>query len=225
MYKNHANGKTNLLRLQGKFRAQTTYDDGTEKVEEWRFPSKTSSFNCNEDQELKLLLRKWRSKSSVNTRIGNAATWEYEIGETSYKNNKAIGNLNESPNKFSENLVVSSTCPNLVADETLTSFHYIVRNCPWPEDNYVIGIDDEKQQFIIRTKNKKYFKRFQIPALVRLNLRLDKNFLTTSYGNNTFKISYRKPSKLLEEDRLERSKLEQAVNRLGEDSAIDCRQS
>ena len=37
--------------------------------------------------------------------------------------------------------------------------------------------DKEKQKIVIRTKNKKYFKRFNISDLVRLNINLGENLM------------------------------------------------
>lgn len=42
----------------------------------------------------------------------------------------------------------------------MKDFEFRVRNLPYTADNFEVTIDDEKQQIVIRTKNKKYFKRF-----------------------------------------------------------------
>ena len=48
--------------------------------------------------------------------------------------------------------------------------------------------DKEKQKIVIRTKNKKYFKRFNISDLVRLNINLGDNLMKVNFMNNIFHI-------------------------------------
>jgi len=35
-----------------------------------------------------------------------------------------------------------------------------VRNLPWPAECYSFELDEQKQEVVIKTSNKKYYKRF-----------------------------------------------------------------
>ena len=61
-----------------------------------------------------------------------------------------------------------------------------------------IECDKDKQQIVIKTKNKKYYKRFNIPDLERLNIKLDESLMKVNFVNNTLIISYTKPKEALE---------------------------
>lgn len=51
---------------------------------------------------------------------------------------------------------------------------------------------------MVRTSNKKYFKRFDIPDMKRLKLTLEESSLAWKYQHNTLIIGYDKPDKILE---------------------------
>jgi uncharacterized protein YjiK len=51
---------------------------------------------------------------------------------------------------------------------------------------------------VVRTSNKKYFKRFDIPDMKRLKLTLEESSLAWKYQHNTLLIGYDKPDKILE---------------------------
>lgn len=44
--------------------------------------------------------------------------------------------------------------------DSVKDFEFRVRNLPYTSENFEVSIDEDKQQIVIRTKNKKYFKRF-----------------------------------------------------------------
>jgi hypothetical protein len=52
--------------------------------------------------------------------------------------------------------------------DTLTEFEFRVRNLPYTADNFEVSIDEKTQQIVVRTVNKKYFKR-----CVSCNRRID----------------------------------------------------
>jgi hypothetical protein len=49
------------------------------------------------------------------------------------------------------------------------------------------------QEIVLRTSNKKYYKRFDIPDLKRINIKLEESEIAWKYQNNTVIISYDKP--------------------------------
>jgi hypothetical protein len=53
----------------------------------------------------------------------------------------------------------------------------------------VFELDKTKNEIIIKTLNKKYYKRFDIPDLKRLNISLDESNLQVNYQNNTLIVS------------------------------------
>ena len=54
-------------------------------------------------------------------------------------------------------------------------------------------VDHNKQEIVLRTSNKKYFKRFDIPDLKRIGIKLEESEIAWKYQNNTVIISYDKP--------------------------------
>jgi hypothetical protein len=46
---------------------------------------------------------------------------------------------------------------------------------------YSLEIDHNKQEVIVRTSNKKYYKRFDIPDLKRLKINLDESSLAWKF--------------------------------------------
>ena len=67
----------------------------------------------------------------------------------------------------------------------------------------------------MRTSNKKYFKRFDIPDLKRLKINLDESDLGWKFQNNTLIIGYDKPEKILELERKKRAEIQQLSKKQG----------
>merc|ERR1712118_472608 len=67
-----------------------------------------------------------------------------------------------------------------------------------PKGGVSVTIDDEKQQIVLRTSNKKYFKRIDIPDLKRVDppLSLQEERLSWDYKHNTVVISYQRPAEI-----------------------------
>ena len=84
--------------------------------------------------------------------------------------------------------------------DTLECFQWRIRNLPYPEEAYLLEVDPEKQEVVIKTTVKKYYKRFDIPDMKRANVKLEKERLSFKYGNNTLVVSYRKPDMVLEKE-------------------------
>jgi hypothetical protein len=84
--------------------------------------------------------------------------------------------------------------------DTPQRFEWRIRNLKWPKDVYQFEIDHNKQEIVLRTTNKKYYKRFDIPDMKRINLKLEESSLAWKYSNNTLIISYDKPAKIFEVD-------------------------
>ena len=234
MYKNHGNGKSNILRLDRKFRVQTKYVDGTEKVEEWSSDMNDTSIVTNRRekcQELKLISRKWKTPTGLNNNPFATCdnSWEYEIGEvtkhnTTDNNNTYTSASAQAGSRQNQLMTLNSKCPTWHMDATKDLLLFKVRNCPWPLENYEAVIDDNTQEIILRTKNKKFFKRFKIPALSRLNERPCKTLISLSHANDELVLSYIKPKLLLNIENKEKKELEKAISGLDKDD-VECKQS
>ena len=83
----------------------------------------------------------------------------------------------------------AATQPVFIRKDTLDCFQWRIRNLPYPEEAYLLEVDADKQEVVIKTTVKKYYKRFDIPDLKRLNIKLDKAPLSFTYKNNTLIVS------------------------------------
>jgi len=168
----------------------TTFTEtGVEMVEEYDFSTDD------------LLIRKIRSK----TGLGAWGSWNFEVGEP-------VSKLNPHSDLMLES---SSLNPMFVRQDLPTHFQFRIRNLPYDYDNYIIGIDDATQEIVLKTKNKKYYKRMSIPDLKMCGnsseARLQKSNLEWKHANNTLIISYLKPAFILEQEARNRA----AIRKMG----------
>ncbi|XP_046900133.1 protein DPCD [Hypomesus transpacificus] len=163
--------KTALIH-DGKRKIHYLFTDGKEMAEE---------YDLNTDE---LIVRKWRSKSP----LGAEGPWQIEVGEPFPT---TVGTL--------ESEVIKENCSNPVflRKDTKTSFQWRVRNLPYPSDVYNLSVEPTERCCIIRTSNKKYFKKFNIPDLDRNLLPLDSSALSFTHANNTLIVTYKKPKEVL----------------------------
>lgn len=73
---------------------------------------------------------------------------------------------------------------------------------------YQIEIDHNKQEIVVKTTVKKYYKRFDIPDLKRLKINLEESSLAWKYQNNTLIISYDKPKHILELEKQKQAEIQ-----------------
>ncbi|KAL4231289.1 hypothetical protein ACF0H5_008869 [Mactra antiquata] len=186
------NSQKTCMIQDGRRKLHFTLQDGRELAEEY-------NVKTNE-----LVVRKWKKKST----LGGAGNWEYEVGEQlATKNIQAEG------------LMESNTNPIFVRKDTALSFQWRIRNLPYPIDTYNVTCDDN-QNIIIRTTNKKYYKKFGIPDMERCNLKLEQSQLSIAHANNTLIVTYKKPTGILEMEKelqTEFSKL-----KASKDGDVDC---
>ena len=118
------------------------------------FPDQTELVEERDQGSNEVLLRKWKRPKELGQ-----AHWEYEIGD--------------DPHVFNpeEDLMqVNSANPAFIRKDTNERFEWRIRNLPYPKDNYIIEVDHQKQQIVLKTVNKKYYKRIDIPDLRRCSL-------------------------------------------------------
>ncbi|XP_018606342.1 protein DPCD isoform X2 [Scleropages formosus] len=158
-----ASRKTVLVH-DGKRKVHYLFSDGKELAEE---------YEMNTDE---LLVRKWRKKNAV----GAQGPWEVEVGEPALSVESVL-----EPHVIKEN----SSNPLFMRKDTKTSFQWRIRNLPYPKDVYMVSVEPKERCCIIRTTNKKYYKKFSIPDMDRCQLPLESSALTFTHANNTLIIS------------------------------------
>ncbi|GMI09013.1 hypothetical protein TrRE_jg4500 [Triparma retinervis] len=57
-----------------------------------------------------------------------------------------------------------------IGRDEVDKFLWHVTNCPWEGGNYEVVYEGGKEEFVLRTKNRKYYKRWRVPALVRMGM-------------------------------------------------------
>ena len=151
-----------------------TLPDSSEVVEEYDL------------QTDELLLRKKRGK----TVLGAFQEWEFEVGEPPART--TIENETLRPN---------SSNPIFVRKDRPHAFEWRVRNLPYPKATYSVTIDKEQNQIVIRTANKKYFKRIDVEELERMRIPLEDGPLSWTHENNTLIVQYKKPAGVLAKEK------------------------
>ena len=88
----------------------------------------------------------------------------------------------------------SAANPVLVRVDRPHAFEWRIRNLPYPKATYSVSIDHEQRQVVVRTANKKYFKRISIEDLDRMRLPIEEKALSWTHENNTLIVQYKKPA-------------------------------
>uniref|UniRef100_A0A2K6TGY6 Protein DPCD n=1 Tax=Saimiri boliviensis boliviensis TaxID=39432 RepID=A0A2K6TGY6_SAIBB len=133
--------KTALLQ-DGRRKVHYLFPDGKEMAEEY------------DERTSELLVRKWRVKSA----LGAMGQWQLEVGEPA-----SLGPGNLGPELIKE----SNANPIFMRKDTKMSFQWRIRNLPYPKGVYSVCVDQKECCIIVRTSNKKYYKKFSIPDLDR----------------------------------------------------------
>ena len=166
------NGTRTYL-INGDFiKFHTVFKDGSEIVEEYGLYS----------EELE-------SRRVKKIGMTGKEQWITEIGEEIKPRSNDEFLIRENDNN-----------PLFIRKDTQKEFQWRIRNLKGDADNFMVECDKDKQQIVIRTKNKKYYKRFNIPDLERLNVKLDENLMKVNFVNNTLIISYTKPKEALDSE-------------------------
>lgn len=77
-----------------------------------------------------------------------------------------------------------------------------VSRCLSQQETYSLSVDEEKGALVLRTTNKKYFKVFKVPALIRAGIPPQQSGAKFSHdGRSTLIISYTKPDSIVDEER------------------------
>ena len=166
------NGTRTYL-INGDFiKFHTVFKDGSEIVEEYGLYS----------EELE-------SRRVKKIGMTGKEQWTTEIGEEIKPRSNDEFLIRENDNN-----------PLFIRKDTPKEFQWRIRNLKGDADNFMVECDKDKQQIVIRTKNKKYYKRFNIPDLERLNIKLDESLMKVNFVNSTLIISYTKPKEALDSE-------------------------
>uniref|UniRef100_A0A182NQ94 Protein DPCD n=1 Tax=Anopheles dirus TaxID=7168 RepID=A0A182NQ94_9DIPT len=131
-----------------------------------------------------VLRRAWKNKSALMQK----EEWLVELGEP-------------LPVGLTENEIMmreSSSEPTLFKRLTRNSIEWRIRNLPYPISNYAVMCDEQEKTITVRTTNKKYFKKIQVPEFVRCNIGPKQEDISVVHKNSTLIITYKKPVILLE---------------------------
>ena len=90
-------------------------------------------------------------------------------------------------------IVSSNANPVFMRKDTDKRFEWRIRNLPYSKEVYTVEVDHNKQEIVLKTSNKKYYKRFDIPDLKRSGINLEESEVVWKYQNNTVIIGYDKP--------------------------------
>ncbi|GIQ86691.1 protein DPCD [Kipferlia bialata] len=187
-------GKKSVIVREGRQKIHSAFPDGSECVEE--FDLKTQQ--C--------IVRKWRKKDM----LGRESKWDYELGEPAEGEDLATG---------VSGMWLSKDAPVL---HRLDHDEYIVlrvRNCPWPLKVYNARCEDG--HVVIRTSNKKYYKKCPMPEMERAGITLDNKMLMLRHSGSTLLVFYRKPPMLLHaEQAAKRARLEHKAQ--GKEGDVQC---
>ncbi|XP_043970171.1 protein DPCD [Gambusia affinis] len=162
--------KTALIQ-DGKRKIHYLFTDGKEMAEE---------YDLKTDE---LISRKWRQKST----LGVQGVWQVEVGEP----------VNVPAALKSDVIKENCSNPVFMRKDTKTNFQWRIRNLPYAKDVFSVSMEPSERCIIIKTTNKKYYKKFSVPDLDRSQLPLDGSALSYTHANNTLIVSYQKPKEIL----------------------------
>lgn len=131
-----------------------------------------------------LLERRFRRR----TTLGGEGDWEIDVGEPAPAPVRPGG---EAPL-----LMAASSSPIFVRTDKRDAFVWRIRNLPYPSEVYKLSVEGD--EIVLRTTNKKYYKRWRVNDLAELKVPLDPARLSCSYASNTLVVTYAKPLEILQ---------------------------
>uniref|UniRef100_A0A182K688 Protein DPCD n=1 Tax=Anopheles christyi TaxID=43041 RepID=A0A182K688_9DIPT len=160
---------------------------GTVRKVHYRFPDGREMAEEYSTETGVVLRRAWKNKSALLQK----EDWIIELGES-------------IPTGLNENeVMLKESCsePLLTKRVTRNAIEWRIRNLPYPILTYAITCEEKDKTITIRTSNKKYFKKIQVPEFQRCNYLPKQDDLNVVHKNATLIITYKKPAILLEMER------------------------
>jgi hypothetical protein len=133
-----------------------------------------------------LILRKERRK----TTYGGNGPWEITYGQP-VPGRKDVEVLE----------LAASKNPVFFRQDEPGMWSWRFRQMPWPAPNYEVDVDTVKNQIVVRTKNKKYFKRIDAPN----GEKMDKSELTWNWAYETLVVQHNKPARVVSQDKADQA--------------------
>ncbi|KAG5475128.1 hypothetical protein CUR178_04579 [Leishmania enriettii] len=195
-----AESRSSVIRGDRKI-ITSKFTDGSEMIEEYDVVTDA------------LLLRKRRSLNS----LGGFSEWLIEVGT-------------EAPSRNLDRSLIAeaSGSPVVVRQDTKESYVVRIRNLPYPRDVFSVAVEreggDSIGKIVVRTSNKKYFKRLDIPDLERARVPLESAHLSYYVQHQTLIIEYKKPLSVLAAEAAARKERASMPSKRVDDSNSDCRQ-
>ncbi len=93
---------------------------------------------------------------------------------------------------------------------------------PYPKETYEVEVDEAKEHIVVRTTNKKYFRKWTVPALRRLGVALDPSLLSHQFAAGVLLVSYRKPEALRAAEAERRKAILASMDKTRKSGGIDC---
>lgn len=180
------NAKKSCLKQNHLLKVHYALPDGREMVEE---------YDTNTDV---LTRRAWKLKNA----IGDGDDWSIEVGDPERTVLMKDGSvIQENSSQVREFLVVFFlhcvwkvflSQPFIVKRITKRNIEWRIRNMPYPLEVYSVTADADNCSLVVRTTNKKYFKKLSVPDLERANLKPEQDRIKFTHQFNTLIITVSK---------------------------------
>lgn len=161
-------GKKQAWAKDGVQKIHTVFKDGSECLEEFDIKDQI----C--------VTRKWRKIDQ----LGRLGDWTWEIGEPGAQKSEVVTDMFQASNT-----------PVVSRHDSEQFYLFKITNMPWPESNYMVTAEDD--YLVVRTANKKFYKKLEISDLKWQKLPLIQNFIKFKAYNNTLIIFYQKPPAII----------------------------
>jgi hypothetical protein len=132
-------------------------------------------------------VRRWREGGGAGA-LGAKGEWQFEFGEDKQKGAAAAA----AGSVGGGMMRASGSTPVCVGKDQQEVWQWHIRNLPYAEDVYSVTVDEEKQQLVLRTSNKKYFKRIDVAPMRRAQLPLEDGAVGHSHSGSTLVIEVRR---------------------------------
>lgn len=162
----------------GRVRLQSRWPADPEQVE------LIEEFQIQGRDRAIMTLRKWR----MEDRLKGMQPWLVEFGQAPGQSSAGM---------ISEN----ASNPAWHAFDTPDAWEWHVTNIPYPKETYSVSVNQEEEKLVLRTTNRKFFKRWNVPAMRRAGVSLDEGAVSFDHQNTTLVIRYEKPESEMSRER------------------------
>ncbi|XP_014240705.1 protein DPCD isoform X2 [Cimex lectularius] len=159
----------------GNRKVHYKFQDGTEMAEEYNLETNV------------LVRRAWKQSNNITKK----PSWVTEVGDPEPKSllldNSGIQEAQNSP--------------YMLKRITRDNIEWRIRNLPYPLEVYSVTAAPEQKCLIVRTTNKKYYKKIEVQELERCGILPEQKNISFTHKFNTLIITYKKPPQVLKMER------------------------